>query len=394
MAASRSTSSTSSTRRARAQRPSKSTFGNVRELPSGRFQARYDDELAGTVKAPHTFADRDGAETWLAAERVARHAGTWVDPNRGRQTVRAYGELWQAGLVGRRESTAVRDAGSWRRYVLPTFGDVELGKVTAPAVRSWIAELVGSGLAATTVVRAGQMLSAMFEQAVADRVLSSNPCATVKLPKAVRHELDVLTAAEIAQLADAIDERYRAAVLLGCWAGLRIGEITGLRVGDVDVLRRRVTVNRAVTEVAGRLIVGNPKTRAGRRSIPLPASVADELGELLAGKHRDDLVIEAPLGGYVRLASWRSRFWRDAVAAIGRPAFRIHDMRHTAVSLWIAAGADAKKVASWAGHTSVVYVFDRYGHLFPSADDAAMTALDDLRAATPAPAGKVVALRR
>ena len=62
---------------------------------------------------------------------------------------------------------------------------------------------------------------------------------------------------------------------------------------------------------------------------------------------------------------------------------RIHDLRHTAVALWIAAGASPKEVAARAGHTSVSFVLDRYGHLFPEADTALRARLDSLfRAAT------------
>lgn len=388
----RSTSSSSSTKRGRTTRPRKSAFGNIRQLPSGRYQARYDDPAAGTVTAPTTFETWDAADLWLASQRVDRAAGTWVDPTAGRLPLRSYVETWQAGLVGRRASTAARDAGYVERYVVAELGDRELGAITAADVRLWVRRLTDRGLAPSTVGKAGQLLGAVFDQAVADRLVPANPTATVRWPKVERHELDVLTPAEIDALADSIDERYRAVVLLGCWAGLRIGEIVGLRVGDVDVLRRTVTVNRTVVEVSGELHVHAPKTRAGRRAVPLPASIADELGVLLDGRHRDDLVVEAPKGGYVRLASWRTRYWRDAVEAIGRPAFRIHDMRHTAVSLWISTGADAKKVAAWAGHASVVSVFDRYGHLFDAGADETMTALDAMRSA--APAGKVVALRR
>jgi integrase len=57
---------------------------------------------------------------------------------------------------------------------------------------------------------------------------------------------------------------------------------------------------------------------------------------------------------------------------------RIHDLRHTAVALWIAAGASPKEVAQRAGHTSVSFVLDRYGHLFPEADTALRARLDEL----------------
>ena len=71
----------------------------------------------------------------------------------------------------------------------------------------------------------------------------------------------------------------------------------------------------------------------------------------------------------MRLASWRRRFWLPAVGRAGLQGFRIHDLRHTAVALWIATGANPKQISVRAGHTSVSFTFDRYGHLFEDADE-------------------------
>jgi len=97
------------------------------------------------------------------------------------------------------------------------------------------------------------------------------------------------------------------------------------------------------------------------------------------------LVFRAPEGGPVRLASWRRRFWAPAIARAGLAPLRPHDMRHSAVSLWVAAGASPKEVASRAGHSSVVTVLDRYGHLLPGSEDRVNDALDALAAAVPSP---------
>jgi hypothetical protein len=64
----------------------------------------------------------------------------------------------------------------------------------------------------------------------------------------------------------------------------------------------------------------------------------------------------------------------------GLDGLRIHDLRHTAVALWIAAGANPKEVAARAGHTSVSFTLDRYGHLYPDADQALRDRLDALHA--------------
>jgi integrase len=76
-------------------------------------------------------------------------------------------------------------------------------------------------------------------------------------------------------------------------------------------------------------------------------------------------VFKAQGGGQLRISNFRRNLWRPAVADANLEGLRIHDLRHTAVALWIAAGASPKEVAARAGHTSVSFVLDRYGHLFP-----------------------------
>ena len=87
-----------------------------------------------------------------------------------------------------------------------------------------------------------------------------------------------------------------------------------------------------------------------------------------------------PHGGTLRLAGFRHRIWRPATRAAGLEGLRTHDLRHTAVALWIAAGANPKEVAARAGHTSVSFTLDRYGHLYPDADQALRDRLDALHA--------------
>jgi integrase len=74
--------------------------------------------------------------------------------------------------------------------------------------------------------------------------------------------------------------------------------------------------------------------------------------------------------------AFRARIWRPATRTAGLDGLRIHDLRHTAVALWIAAGANPKEVAARAGHTSVSFTLDRYGHLYPESDAALRDRLD------------------
>jgi integrase len=141
--------------------------------------------------------------------------------------------------------------------------------------------------------------------------------------------------------------------------------------------------------------MGPPKTRASRRTVGLPRFVVEELAAYLTGPGDPEaFVFTAPQGGPLRVTAFRARVWRPATRAAGLEGLRIHDLRHTAVALWIAAGANPKEVAARAGHSSVSFTLDRYGHLYPEADSALRDRLDLLYGTTrPAPGGTVVRLR-
>jgi Phage integrase family len=136
------------------------------------------------------------------------------------------------------------------------------------------------------------------------------------------------------------------------------------------------------------------RRRPPRCRWPEPAEDGDgelveALAEQLAGPgSADDLVFVGPQGGTLRLAGFRHRIWRPATRAAGLGGLRIHDLRHTAVAMWIAAGANPKEVAARAGHTSVSYTLDRYGHLYPDADQALRDRLDALHTLSARPVGR------
>jgi integrase len=119
--------------------------------------------------------------------------------------------------------------------------------------------------------------------ALEDNRVARNPCDGVRLPKRQHADRGYLTHAQVSALADAVDRQPEVVRLLA-YTGLRWGEMAALRVCDFDMLRRRVNVSRSVTESGG-LQWSTPKTWE-RRSVPFPASIADELAALMVGKGR------------------------------------------------------------------------------------------------------------
>ncbi|MGE3621597.1 MAG: tyrosine-type recombinase/integrase [Acidimicrobiia bacterium] len=371
-------------------------MGHIRKLPNGRFETRY--RAPDGKERSKRFATRRDARAHLDQVGVDRRVGTWHDPRAGRTLLAEWVRQWEGTSVHLRASSRARDASYLRNHVLPRFGPMRLDAIAVVDVREWVADLSGSGLAPATVQKAYQTLSKILRGAVDAGLLAQSPCRGVDLPRIEREEMRFLDPEQIAALAAGIDKRYRAMVLLGGYGGLRLGELAGLRRSRVDLAVGRVEVAEVVVEVRGHHQFGPPKTRAGRRSVPLPRLVVQALKAHVADLEPDAFVFAAPNGGPMRASQFRRRFWQPAAVAtglgdwkraepgpgedegaiVGYAGLRIHDLRHTAVALWIAAGANPKQIAAWAGHTSVSVVLDRYGHLFEGHETAVLSQLDSL----------------
>ena len=365
------------------------------------------DSWQATYRAPDrrertkTFRKKPEAEAWLKTQEADVVRGEWVDPRGGRRMFDEWAELWLGTTVNLRPSTRARDESYLRNHILKhkAFKGRRLMDITQPDVQAWATDQ-GARLAPATVAKSSQILAKIFRAAVDGGLLARNPCSNIKLRRVEREEMRFLTPAEVTVLADAISPRYRALVLVGAYAGLRVGELAGLRRSRVDVLRSRVDVAEICIEVKGALTWGQPKTRAGRRSVTLPKSVSKELSDHLIQWSSKELVFTSPQGGPLRINAWRRRVWVPTCLAAGfgelvkdeetgkskYVGLRPHDLRHTAVAMWIASGANPLEVSRRAGHTSVSFTLDRYGHLYEGADAALSERLEAMFvASTPSP---------
>lgn len=364
------------------------TTGSVRRLPSGRWQARIRDPRTNMLESLGSFDTKADADRAVAVATTDGLRGLWASPTLGKRRLADWVDQWWATTTDLAPTTRARDEWILRGHILPAFGSAALADIGQLDVRSWVAELSANGLAPNTVHKAYQVLSKALAAAVDAGLLAVTPCRNVPLPKVQHQEMRFLSPTELAELAAVIKPRYRALVLVGGYGGLRIGEMAGLRRCRVDVLRSRLDVVEKMVEVRGELLAGGPKTRAGRRQVPLPRPVAGELTvhlERFVAPEPEALLFAGPDGGALRARQWRARHWAPAIAEAGLAPLRPHDLRHTAVALWIAQGASPKQIATWAGHTSVSVVLDRYGHLFPGHEDAVMQRLAEGYTAPAAP---------
>jgi integrase len=146
-------------------------------------------------------------------------------------------------------------------------------------------------------------------------------------------------------------------------SGLRWGEAAGLKVGRLDLLRRRVTVAETLSEVGGHLVWGTPKNHQ-IRSVPIPGFLADQLAEVIAGKAPEDLVFTTMRGRPLRNLNFRRDVFDQAAEDAGLAGLTPHELRHTAASLAVAAGANVKAVQRMPGHASAAMTLDVYAGLF------------------------------
>ena len=144
-------------------------------------------------------------------------------------------------------------------------------------------------------------------------------------------------------------------VYIGAVLGLRIGECLALRVGRLDLLRGTVAVAESVSEVHGKLIYGEPKSDAGRRTLTMPAELVPIVAAHLKRRgitaaDADALVFVSPTGGPVRPTNWRERRWIPATKAAGLDGLRFHDLRKAAATAMVTSGVDVRTAQARLGH--------------------------------------------
>jgi integrase len=350
-----------------------------------RWYARYRDP-AGKQRVK-VFDRRQEAVKFLTTVEGSKLAGAYIDPARAKTTVGTIAKQWKAAKINLKPTTRARYESALDVHVLPRWRDVPLERVEHGEVQAWLADLTASGQSAASVRKCYGVISSILALAVRDRRIPSNPAAGVSLPRVHERPKKYLTGKQVAQLAQAaatppnerlrgVFAQYRLAVLVLAYCGLRWSELAALKVRAVDLMRRRLEITEAVTEINGaRLVWGVPKSHQSR-SVPIPRFLADELAVHLAGRAQDDLVFTTMRGAVLRNRNAR-HYWFDAAAeAIGQDGLTPHELRHTAASLAVSSGANVKAVQRMLGHASAAMTLDRYADLFDDDLDAVAERMD------------------
>lgn len=317
----------------------------------------------------------------LRAARRHAQRGPWPDPQEAADDWLACARTGTARnrSGGRYKSSAVRGyERNLRLRVLPDLGHERLGELSLPQLQRWIDRMARSGLDAATLRATVTPLRAILRRAEQLGQVHGNPTRGLTLPAVHARRERFASAQEAQALLDALDDPDdRALWATALYAGLRRGELVALRWSDVDLAAGVIDVCRGWDAEVGEI---EPKSRNGRRRVPIPGALRDYLVERRIGADPRGRVFESDW--HVRKAAERAR---QRWGAKGLAPLTLHEARHTYASMMIAADVNAKALSRWMGHANIGVTFDLYGHLMPGSEAEGAARLDAYLARSAAP---------
>lgn len=309
--------------------------------------------------------------------------------------------LTSAGGVLRFKSVQGYEA-ALRLYAFPHFGTTPIASITTEEVENWMA-LLRNHVSSKTHRRLSDAsvrsvyisVQKVFAFAVTRQKLRSNPFDVLTAPKVSHSERTPLSATDVERVAEALKHvpAYSLMVRFAAYTGLRQGEMAALRILDIDLKARCVRVSRSCQMRAGAWEFTEPKTRRGRREVPLPGRLVPDLESYLQrhprlgfpesplwpGSEPGNHGTDGPVLTFDRqldLAGVSRRYFKPAAKRVlGREA-RWHDLRHSYASLMAAAGVDIYKVSRWMGHSDVKITDGVYTHMFREDHDDDLAKVD------------------
>lgn len=311
------------------------------------------------------------AQTYRRGLENRAEQGDSLDPRRGRITVGDWAQRWLETVTPPilKPKTYASYESVLRTKVLPHWADTPLADVTNANVRAWVAALSGQGLSASQVRQAHGRLACLLDAAIEDERVTRNRARPVPLPTMPdRPRNRYLSHTEVRELS-----RVSGHPLIPflAYTGLRWAEAVALEYRDVDLHRRRVHVDRTQSEVGGTFHLGVPKSHQ-RREVPLPASLIP----LIEAQPHAGPLFPNRRGGLLLSSNFRRSVFTPVVKACHLDPLTPHDLRHTAASLAVQAGANILAVARMLGHKDPSVTLRVYADLFDSDLDDVATRLD------------------
>lgn len=354
---------------------------------SGSYMVRYYDPQER--ERAKNFLKLSDARNFKADVRISKHRGEFIDPRNPKTTFGTWAEKYLEQKLALRPRTRDRYESALRLHLLPTFGDMPLGAITAEDVQSWVVRLTrteyeeGKTYGPESIRGYYDLFAAIMKLAVERGLIARSPCRGIELPSVHRGEQRYLTEGEVERLVVALEPRFKVLAYTSAYLGLRWQEIAGLRRHNLDMRPGRLASLRVVSTIEranGRYQqVEYAKSKAARRTLKMPDFLREFLAWHLKVFHSDEWVFPSPKGGFLRYDNFRSRIWVPAVDEARLAPLTFHELRHTAAAFMINDGADPLQVKRRMGHEDIRTTFDTYGHLFPDREEDLVAGLDRRR---------------
>lgn len=334
-------------------------------------------------RTSETFDTYEAAEVFDAKVRVNKSDGTLISADKKDVTLAELWEPWLDSKANISEKSRKDYISYWNTHIRPAWGNKKVSQIQEHQVVAWIA-----GLTSTKGVKEGQepkplggsakrkiagMFKSMLTRAVKMKIIHANPLdgsPSPAIPKAERRYLKIEEVNALLFAAKHPAVKMMLEVLLK--TGLRPGEAKGLKVKDLDVTRRRLMIRRDVDDL-GR--VDETKTRQ-HRDVPVSRLMLLTLAEEAEGRDPEAWLLPDEYGHAWTTARWRV-IWENLLVDAGvDTTLKTYELRHTAVSMAIAAGADVYVVQRMCGHASASTTLKHYGHLWDEGLDEAAEAIE------------------
>lgn len=358
----------------------------IKKLSKNKYQARYFAGYTAQGKRVYpskTFATRKDANTWLTAKQREKHLGEYAEAST--LTLARYLDQWLiAKQQSIRENTLYTYTGYVEQYIRNEIGGMKLAAIKPHHIEQWQAGLLGR-VSPRTVVGVRATLGSALQRAVRQRLLSRNPVRDAETVKFKRAEKQCFDRAQA--IAFMKHCRGQTGLLLSLMlnTGLRPEEVMAIRWKDLELDGGGIVkvCQVVVRNKRGGWKIYTPKTRNSVRRIGLPAFLMTQLKEhrkiqleerLKIGRHFQDfdLIFSTSIGTPLTTSPVRVEF-KDTLRRAGlSEAMRLYDLRHSFVTLSLAAGVDLKTVSEEAGHATVAFTLDHYGHVLQVMRDAAV----------------------
>jgi len=283
-----------------------------------------------------------------------------------------------------RPSTYVRYAGIVSNHLIPDFGRIPLQKLNPIHIQSLYSKRLRTGLTPSSVCYIHAVLSKALSQALKWGLVNQKVTDRVEKPKTFKKEMKVLDQDQVKIFINtAKGDNYYPLYILALTTGLRQGELVGLQWDDIDLAAGIISVKRSLKELGGKLILGEPKSRSGFRSVTIPQIAIDALNlqkswQEVKGFTTFKYVFTDTRGNLVRVQNIVKRSFKKIIKQAGLPDIRFHDLRHTHATLLLLQGVNPKIVQERLGHSSISLTLDTYSHVLPNMQKQVTKELDNI----------------